>query len=89
VSQARPDPRTVERVRLAVVLGAGAAFALAYGLYAELRSEVDRAAAILGRGNVTALRDYILSFGGWAPVVSGLLMILQALVSPLPAFLVT
>lgn len=89
MSQARPAPRTVERVRLAVVLGAGAAFALAYGLSAEFRSEVDRAAAILGRGDVAALRDYILSFGVWAPVVSGLLMILQALVAPLPAFLIT
>ncbi len=89
MSQARPDPRTVERVRLAVVLGAGAAFALAYGLSPEFRSEVDRAAAILGRGDVAALRDYILSFGVWAPVVSGLLMILQALVAPLPAFLIT
>ena len=89
VSQVRPDPRAVGRVRLAVVLGAGAAFALAYGLSAEFRSEVDRAAAILGRGDVAALRDYILSFGVWAPVVSGLLMILQALVAPLPAFLIT
>ena len=89
MSQARPDPRTVERVRLAVVLGAGAAFALVYGLSPEFRSEVDRAAAILGRGDVAALRDYILSFGVWAPVVSGLLMILQALVAPLPAFLIT
>jgi uncharacterized membrane protein YdjX (TVP38/TMEM64 family) len=89
VSQARPDPRTVERVRLAVVLGAGAAFALVYGLSPEFRSEVDRAAAILGRGDVAALRDYILSFEVWAPVVSGLLMILQALVAPLPAFLIT
>ncbi len=82
MSQARPDSRTVERVRLAVVLGAGAAFALAYGLSAEFRSEVDRAAAILGRGDVASLRNYILSFGVWAPVVSGLLMILQVLVAP-------
>jgi len=72
-----------------VVLGAGAAFALVYGLSPEFRSEVDRAAAILGRGDVAALRDYILSFEVWAPVVSGLLMILQALVAPLPAFLIT
>ena len=87
--QARPDARAVGRVRLAVLLGAGAAFALAYGLSPGFRSEVDRAAAILGRGDVAALRDYILSFGAWAPVVSGLLMILQALAAPLPAFLIT
>ena len=71
------------------MLGAGAAFALVYGLSPEFLSEVDRAAAILGRGDVAALRDYILSFEVWAPVVSGLLMILQALVAHLPAFLIT
>ncbi len=89
MSQAGPDARAVGRVRLAVLLGAGVAFALAYGLSVGFRSEVDRAAAILGRGDVAALRDYILSFGAWAPVVSGLLMILQALAAPLPAFLIT
>ncbi len=60
------------------------------GLYALLpafRSEVDRAAAILGRGDVAGLRDYILSYGLWAPAVSTLLMVLQALMAPLPAFL--
>jgi uncharacterized membrane protein YdjX (TVP38/TMEM64 family) len=36
---------------------------------------------------VATLRDYILSFGAWAPVVSALMMILQALAAPLPAFL--
>lgn len=48
--------------------------------------EVDRAAALLGRRDVSGLRDYILSIGLWAPVVSALLMVLQALVAPLPAF---
>jgi len=89
VSQVKLDARIVGRVRLAVVLGAGVAFGLAYLLSAGFRSEVNRAAAILGRGDVAALRDYILSFGAWAPVVSGLLMILQALLAPLPAFLIT
>ena len=89
MSQTEPDPRTFGRVRLAVVLGSGMAFALAYLVSAAFRSEVDRAMAILGRGDVATLRDYILSFGAWAPAVSGLLMILQALAAPLPAFLIT
>ncbi len=50
---------------------------------------MDRAAALLGRGDVSGLRDYILSFGLWAPVISALLMVLQALVAPLPAFVLT
>ncbi len=61
----------------------------AYGLVSAFRAEVDRAAAILSRGDVAGLRDYILSYGLWAPVVSTLLMVLQALLAPLPAFLLT
>lgn len=83
------DPRTVGRIRLALALAVLAAFGLAYLLSASFRSEVDRAAGLLGRGDVSGLRDYILSFGLWAPVVSASLMVLQALVAPLPAFVLT
>lgn len=82
-------PRTVRWVRFALGLVVLAAFGLAYLLSEGFRSEVDRAVAILGRGDVAGLRDYILSFGAWAPIVSALLMILQALVAPLPAFVLS
>lgn len=35
------------------------------------------------------VRGYILSFGIWAPVVSFLLMLLQSVIAPLPAFIIT
>ncbi|MGI8911493.1 MAG: TVP38/TMEM64 family protein [Rubrobacteraceae bacterium] len=60
-----------------------------YLLWAEFRVEVNRALGILGRGDVAGLREYILSFGAWAPVASSLLMVLQALAAPLPSFLIT
>ncbi len=82
-------PRTIRWVRFALGLVVLAAFGLAYLLSEGFRSEVDRAVRILGRGDVAGLRDYILSFGAWAPVVSALLMILQTLVAPLPAFVLT
>ncbi len=82
-------PRTIRWVRFALGLVALAAFGLVYLLSEGFRSEVDRAVAILGRGDVAGLRDYILSFGAWAPIVSALLMILQALVAPLPAFVLS
>ncbi len=85
----KADVHTVRRARLALVLGAAAALGLAYFFSAEFRSETNRAATILGRGDVVALRDYILSFGAWAPIVSALLMVFQALVAPLPAFVLT
>jgi len=39
--------------------------------------------------NVDAIKGYILSFGVWAPVISFTLMILQSVVAPLPAFIIT
>lgn len=53
------------------------------------RAEAGQAAGILWRRDVASLRDYILSYGVWAPVVSVGLMILQAVAAPLPAFLIT
>ncbi len=69
-----------------MAVAAATAFGLAYLLSAEFRSEVDKAAGILYRGDIAGLRDYILSFGPWAPVVSASLMVFQALAAPLPAF---
>lgn len=39
--------------------------------------------------DIAVVKEYILSFGVLAPVVSFLLMVFQALAAPLPAFLIT
>ncbi|WP_419741803.1 TVP38/TMEM64 family protein [Paraclostridium dentum] len=39
--------------------------------------------------NLESLKQYILSFGVWAPIISFILMILQSVAAPLPAFLIT
>ncbi len=39
--------------------------------------------------DVEAVKEYILSFGIWAPVISFFLMIFQSIAAPLPAFLIT
>jgi len=62
---------------------------LALDLIAIPRAGVDLAVSILARGDVSGLRDYLLSFGVWAPVISGALMVLQSIAAPLPAFVVT
>lgn len=85
----RLGPRGVRWARFAAGMVVLAAFGLAYLLSEGIRREVDLALEILGRGDVAGLRDYILSFGAWAPIVSALLMVLQALVAPLPAFLLS
>ncbi|HKH09845.1 MAG TPA: TVP38/TMEM64 family protein [Rubrobacter sp.] len=86
---AEPNARAVRRLRLWTVLAAAASFGLLYGLVEGFREETNRALGILGRGDVAGLRDYIVSFGLWAPVVSCFLMVLQALAAPVPSFLIT
>jgi uncharacterized membrane protein YdjX (TVP38/TMEM64 family) len=76
-------------LRLVLLLVIAALFGLLYLLSAGFRSEVSQALGILGRGDIAGLRDYILSFGLWAPIASCFLMVLQALVAPVPSFLVT
>ena len=39
--------------------------------------------------DLESIKQYILSFGIWAPIISFLLMLLQSVAAPLPAFLIT
>lgn len=81
--------RTIRWLRFLTFLGAALVFGLLYLVSAGFRTEIHRAVGILGSGDVSGLRDYIVSFGLWAPVVSCLLMVLQALAAPIPSFLIT
>lgn len=38
---------------------------------------------------VKQLRDYLLGFGIWAPLASALLMVIQSVAAPIPAFVIT
>lgn len=83
------DARGVRRIRLVLLGAAVIVFGGLYLLSDGFRSETNRAIGILGRGDVAGLRDYIVSFGLWALVASCFLMVLQALVAPIPSFLLT
>jgi uncharacterized membrane protein YdjX (TVP38/TMEM64 family) len=83
------DARTIRWLRLLLLASAAAVFGLLYLLSDGFRSETNRAISILGHGDIAGLRDYIVSFGLWAPVASCFLMVLQALVAPVPSFLIT
>lgn len=54
-----------------------------------VKVNVNQAFFILQNVDVDLARDYILGFGIWAPIVSFLLMILQSIAAPLPAFIIT
>ena len=83
------DARTLRWARFVLLLAAAAVFGLLYLLSTGFRSEINQALGILGRGDIAGLRDYIVSFGPWAPVASCFLMVLQALAAPVPSFLIT
>jgi uncharacterized membrane protein YdjX (TVP38/TMEM64 family) len=79
----------VRWARFLLLAAAATVFGLLYLLLEGFRTETNRALGILGRGDIAGLKGYILSFGVWAPVASCFLMVLQALVAPVPSFLIT
>lgn len=60
-----------------------------YVFVAPIKSNVNQAVSVLKTVDVNAAKTYILSFGILAPVVSFFLMILQSVIAPLPAFIIT
>lgn len=75
------------RILLGVIVVGG--LGVIYALAPPVRDFVSHSIGVLARGDVNALRAYLLSFGLWAPVVSALLMVLQSIIAPLPAFVIT
>ncbi len=82
------DERTVQRLRLGFSLALVITSGVVYLLSETVRRETNRGVSMLAAGDIGGVRDFILSFGVWAPIVSALLMILQALAAPLPAFVI-
>ncbi len=64
-------------------------FIFAYFLLPGFQTFVAEGTRILSRADVAKLKEYLLSFGAWAPLVSGTLMVFQSVIAPLPAFVIT
>ena len=79
--------------RALITLLAAAALIAVYVAVPEVRDKVilavERIWTAAETGDINPLREYILSFGLWAPLISALLMILQSIAFPLPAFGIT
>ncbi|MDU1453548.1 MAG: TVP38/TMEM64 family protein [Paeniclostridium sordellii] len=60
-----------------------------YFFIPPIKENVNQAVSILNNLDVDMLKKYILSFGMWAPTVSFILMILQSVIAPIPAFIIT
>jgi uncharacterized membrane protein YdjX (TVP38/TMEM64 family) len=92
LSHRRPS-RSPRRVRLggaqlALLGGTVAALAL-YLAVPPLRLTINQGVALLDPRNIGPLRAFLLGLGPWAPAVSFLLMVLQSVAAPLPAFVIT
>lgn len=62
---------------------------LSYFLIPSVKQGVGHVFALLSSMDVEAVAAYIRSFGVWAVAVSFLLMVLQSVAAPIPAFLIT
>ena len=72
-------------IKIAIV----AACALVYLFVKPVNAAINQVIFMFRMANIDAIKNYILSFGIWAPIVSFLLMMFQSVVAPLPAFLIT
>ncbi len=75
---------------LPLILTAGvlALAGLIYLAAPGVRAEMAEVSSLMLAGDTAGLRDYLLAYGVWAPIASINLMLLQALVAPLPASLI-
>ena len=60
-----------------------------YFVIPQVKSVTNELLALFAKLDVEVIKEYILSFGIWAPIISFLLMIFQSVAAPLPAFLIT
>ena len=78
-----------KRIKLLIKLGAVLAVLCIYLFVPAIKQNVNQMVFYLSQVNLDAIKEYILSFGIWAPIISFLLMLLQSVAAPLPAFLIT
>ena len=60
-----------------------------YFFVTPVKTFVNQKVFYLSSLDLESIKQYILSFGIWAPIISFLLMLLQSVAAPLPAFLIT
>ena len=78
-----------KRRKLLVKLGLVLVILCIYLFIPTVKKNVNQMVFYLSMLNLDAIKEYILSFGILAPIISFLLMLLQSVAAPLPAFLIT
>ncbi|GFN36955.1 TVP38/TMEM64 family protein [Tepidimicrobium xylanilyticum] len=72
-----------------IKIGVIVVLALIYLFVKPVKDTINNVIYILSKLDVEGIKEYILSFGIWAPIVSFFLMVFQSVAAPLPAFLIT
>lgn len=72
-----------------IKIGVIVALICIYLFVTPVKVTINKVIFIFSMLDVEVIKEYILSFGIWAPVISFFLMIFQSLAAPLPAFLIT
>lgn len=81
--------KTSTKVGMVCLFGAIALFILLYFGQSNVKNIVDQAISYFPNADVEGFRDYLLSFGPLAAIVSAFLMVFTSIVAPLPAFVIT
>lgn len=65
------------------------AIAMLYFFVPSVNRTTKEFASVLSSLDLDRIKEYILSYGAWAPIISFVLMVFQSVAAPLPAFLIT
>lgn len=84
-----PKEERLEKSSKLAVLIPLAILILAYFLIPSFRNGISNAVRAISTGGLNGVIEYIRGFGKKAAVISFLLMILQSIVAPIPAVLIT
>lgn len=76
----------IKRILLLAVI---AAVIGAWALNPSVKQGVNEVLFMFASGDFTAVREFVASYGGYAALISFLLMVFQSVAAPLPAFLLT
>lgn len=77
-----------KKVRIITLVGFAIFFAV-YFAVPSFKSGINTAFSTLSQFDTNAVIEYLRGWGPWAAVVSAILMVLQSVAAPIPAFLIT
>lgn len=80
------NKKNIGRIAVIVIL---LACVLSYLFIPAVKSGLNKIFSMFATGDFTVIKDFVASYGAYAAAISFLLMVLQSVAAPLPAFLIT